>query len=138
MFVCLFPNSSQTNGRNYFKFGGKLDGIPGSAQKFFGDLRSKVKVTRGQKVNNGYNCLYPCFAQLDVACSKSFSFRNPLIVKFCVFSNNFTNMNRTETYNLSLERELNNRCYENNEISKFKKYQRLKCPKLNFGKMGCE
>ena len=32
-----------------------IDDVSGSAQKYFGDLTFKIKVTRGQKVNKGYN-----------------------------------------------------------------------------------
>ena len=42
---------------------------PGECIDIFGDLRSKVNVTRGQKVNNG---IHPCYAQLEVSRSVSF------------------------------------------------------------------
>ena len=53
--IYLCANSSQTNGRNYFKIAPMIDDVSGSAQKNFGDLTFKIKVTRGQKVNKGYN-----------------------------------------------------------------------------------
>ena len=48
--VCVFANSSETNERTYAKFAQMMENISGSAQKNFGDLMSKIKVTRGQKV----------------------------------------------------------------------------------------
>ena len=51
--VCVLPYSSKTNGRNYFIFAPMIDCVSGGAQKNFGDLTFKIKVTRGQEVNNG-------------------------------------------------------------------------------------
>ena len=48
--VCLWPNSSETNGRINFIFGTNVKHTPGIVQIFFGDLRSKVKVTSEVKV----------------------------------------------------------------------------------------
>ena len=48
--VCLWPNSSETNGRINLIFGTNVKHTPGIVQIFFGDLRSKVKVTSEVKV----------------------------------------------------------------------------------------
>ena len=48
--VCVSANSSETNERTYAKFSEMIETISGSAEKNFGDLMSKIKVTRGQKV----------------------------------------------------------------------------------------
>ena len=45
--VCLWPNSSETNGRINIIFGTNIKNTPGIVQIFFGDHISKVKVTRG-------------------------------------------------------------------------------------------
>ena len=49
--VCLSANSSETNERIFTKISQMIDNISGGAQKNFGDHMSKIKVTRGQKVN---------------------------------------------------------------------------------------
>ena len=48
--VCLFANFSKINERTFTKFSQMIDNISGSAQNFFGDVMSKIKVTRGLKV----------------------------------------------------------------------------------------
>ena len=49
--ICLSANSSETNERIFTKISQMIDNISGGAQKNFGDHMSKIKVTRGQKVN---------------------------------------------------------------------------------------
>ena len=51
--VCVFANSSETNERIFTKITQMIDNMSGGAQKNFGVLMSKIKVTRGQKVNKG-------------------------------------------------------------------------------------
>ena len=53
MSVCVSANSSETNERIYFKITQMIDNMSGGAQKNFGDLMSKIKVIKGQKVNKG-------------------------------------------------------------------------------------
>ena len=48
--VCVSSNSSETNSRINFIFGTNVKHTPGIVQIFFGDLRSKVKVTSEVKV----------------------------------------------------------------------------------------
>ena len=59
MCVCLFANSSETNERIFFKITQMIDNMSGGAQKNFGDLMSKIKVSRGQKVNKGWQSVTP-------------------------------------------------------------------------------
>ena len=52
MSVCLSVRElPETDKRIYSKFTPMMDNISGGAQKNFGDHMSKIKVTRGQKVN---------------------------------------------------------------------------------------
>ena len=51
LFVCVSTYLSKTNERIFIKISQMIDNIPGGAQKNFGDHMSKIKVTRGQKVN---------------------------------------------------------------------------------------
>ena len=53
LFVCMSANSSETNEHTSSNITQMIDNMPGGAQKNFGDLMSKIKVTRDQKVNKG-------------------------------------------------------------------------------------
>ena len=133
----LWPYSSQTNGRNYFKFAPMIDDVSGSAQENFSDLTSKLKVTRGQKVNKGYNrCSANKHSLKITLCAVSVLFFRWTIKtgKFYVFINKVINICRTESYNLLLERKSKGLFNEYNESSSLERCHQLKWQKLNFGK----
>ena len=62
MYVCMSVNSSETNKRIFTKITQIIDNMLGDAQNNFGGLMSKIKVSRGQKVNKGYKQRLSTFA----------------------------------------------------------------------------
>ena len=53
MSVSVAANISETNEWIFTKITQMIDNMSGGAQKNFGDLMFKMKVTKGQKINKG-------------------------------------------------------------------------------------
>ena len=85
MSVCVSANSSETNERIYFKITQMIDNMSGGAQKIFGDVMSKSKATRGQKVNKGYKQHLSTLAYLPKLGRVNFLSAIPLNCKFLRF-----------------------------------------------------